>query len=312
MGVLRLAWKLQRWELASLIALVVALVVALVFVGWRMEQIQASAPACFGAAYGPAGDDRGECEASFRAYSAMQQIAPYAGVGAMLAPFILGVVLGPPLMGREIEGRTAAIAWTLSGSRRRWLALRTAPLAVVVLAAVVLIGVGGSTLARQLAGGEPGFESLVPPLPLEVARGALSMLIGLLAGTVLGRTFPAVLASALAIVVLMVAASIGIDTWMAAEARPLPQASGLAGATKIYETGLKDDDTGEVITLTQYFSSPGVDDTADLPPPGKTLVAWVIPADDYPTWMWREVGLIAALATVVAAGFLLAAVRRAP
>jgi hypothetical protein len=312
MGAWRLAWKLQRWELASLVAFVVALVIALAFIGWRMEQIQAGAPACFGAASGPAGDDRGQCEASFRAYSALQQIAPYAGVGAMLAPFILGVVLGPPILGREIEGRTAAIAWTLSRSRWRWLGLRTAPVAVVVLAAVVLIGVAGSTVARQLAGGEPGFESLVPPLPLEVARGALSLLIGLVAGTLIGRTFPAVLASALAIVVLMVATSIGIDTWMAAEARPLPQAFGMAGATKVYETGLRDNETGEIITLAQYFASPGVDDTADLPPPGKTLVAWVIPAADYPTWMWREVGVVAALATILAVVFVRMAVTRTP
>lgn len=312
MAALRLAWKLQRWELASLIAFVVALVVALAFIGWRMEEIQAGAPACFGATYGPAGDDRAECEASFRAYSALQQIAPYAGVGAVLAPFILGVVLGPPILGREIEGRTAAIAWALSGSRRRWLGLRTAPIAAGVLAALALISIAGSPLARQLAGGEPGFESLVPPLPVEVGRGALSLLIGLVAGTLIGRTFPAVLASALAIVVLMAATSIGIDAWMAAEARPLPQASGMAGATKVYETGLRDDETGEIITLAQHFASPGVDDTADLPPPGKTLVAWVIPAADYPTWMWREVDLLAAFAIIVATGFLLAAVRRAP
>lgn len=312
MGTLRLAWKLQRWQLASLIAFAVALAVALAFMGWRMEQIQASAPACFAEADGPAGDDAGECEASFRAYSALQQIAPYAGVTAMLAPFIFGVVLGPPIVGREIEGRTAAIAWTLSGSRRRWLGLRTAPIAVVALAAATLIGVAGSTLARQLAGGEPAFESLVPPLPLEVARSALALAIGLLAGSVIGRTFPAVLASALAIVVLMAATSIGIDTWMAAEARPIPQALGMAGASKIYDTGLQDNNTGEVITLTQHFSSPGVDDAADLPPPGKTLVAWVIPAADYSTWMWREVGMVAVLATIIAVAFVRVAVRRTP
>lgn len=290
----------------------VALVVALAFIGWRMEQIHAGAPGCFGEAYGPAGDDRAECEASFRAYSALQQIAPYAAVGATLAPFVLGVVLGPPLLGREIEGRTAAIAWSLSGSRRRWLALRAGPGVLFVLVALVLIGLAGSTMAQQAAGGEPGLGLLVPPLPMEVARGALALVIGLLAGTVVGRTFPAALASALAIVVLMAATSIGIDAWMAAEARPLPQAFGMAGASKIYETGLQDDETGEVITLTQYYATPGVDDTAELPPPGKTLVAWVIPAANYPTWMWREVGLAAALVTILTVAFVRMAVRRTP
>lgn len=312
MGAVRLGWKLQRWELAALVAFVVALVVALAFIGWRMEQIQARAPACFGEAYGPAGDDRGECEASFRAYSALQQIAPYAAVGATLAPFVLGVVLGPPLLGREIEGRTAAIAWSLSGSRRRWLALRTIPVVVLVLAALMLIGLAGSTLAEQLAGGDPAFDYSLPPLPLEIVRGALALAIGLLAGALIGRTFPAVLAAALAIVVLVAATSMAIDAWMAAEARPMPEAFVMRGASNIYATGLQDNETGDVITLTQYFTTPGIDETAELPPPGMTLVAWIIPAAEYPTWMWREVGLVGALAIILAAVFVLAAVRRAP
>lgn len=312
MRAVRLAWRLQRWELASLIPFVLAVVVALVVIGWRMDQIQASAPACFGEAHGPAGSDRGACEASFMAYSALQQIGPYAAVGATLAPFVLGLILGPPLVGREIEGRTAPIAWTLSGSRWRWLALRAGPVVLFVLVAVALLGLAGTTLTEQLAGGEPGFNPVVPPLPLEVARGGLALAMGLLAGTLIGRTFPAVLATALALVVLMAATSIGIDAWMAAEARPVPQAFGMAGASKIYETGLRDDGTGDVITLAQYYRMPGVDDTAELPPPGMTLVAWVIPTEEYPTWMWREVGALTSLATAAAVMFAFVAARRSP
>lgn len=312
MGAIRLAWRLQRWELASLAAFVVAVVVALVVIGWRMEQIQASAPACFGEAHGPAGNDRGACEASFMAYSALQQIGVYPAVGATLAPFLLGVILGPPLVGREIEGRTAAMAWTLSGSRRRWLALRAGPVVALVLVASALIGLAGTTLAGQVSGGEPAFDSLVPPLPLEVARGGLALAVGLLVGTVIGRALPAVLATALVVVLLMTATAIGIDAWMAADARPMPQAFGMAGGSKIYETGLRDDASGEVTTLAQYYSTPGVADTAELPPPGTTLVVWVIPAAEYPTWLWREVALLGAVAGVLALAFVRSALGRSP
>ncbi|MDQ3691249.1 MAG: hypothetical protein M3406_14705 [Chloroflexota bacterium] len=312
MGAVRLAWRLQRWELASLTAFVVAVIVALVFIGWRMEQIQASAPACFGEAHGPAGNDRGACEASFMAYSALQQIGVYPAVGATLAPFLLGVILGPPLIGREIEGRTAAMAWTLSGSRRRWLALRAGPVVALVLVASVLVGLAGTTLAGQVSRGEPAFDSLVPPLPLEVARAGLALAVGLLAGTVIGRTFPAVLATALAVSLVMAATSISIDAWMAAEARPIPQAFGMAGASKIYETGLRDDGTGEVITLAQYYGTPGVADAAELPPPGMTLVAWIIPADEYSAWMWREVAVVGIVGGAMALAFTRIALRRSP
>jgi len=313
MGAVHLAWKLQRWEVATLIGFMVALVVALVVIGWRMEQIQAAAPECWqrdtDAPLPAAMQDT--CGASYQAHSAMREVGAYAAVGSTLAPFLFGVILGPPLVGREIEGRTAGIAWTLSRSRRRWLALRAGPVVGLVLVAMVLVGLAGTTLARQLAGGEPGFGSLVPPLPLLLARGALALAIGLLAGVVIGRTFPAVLATALAVGLVMIAASIGIDAWMAAEARPIPQFGDMAGGSKIYNTGLRDDDSGKVITLQQYFTSPGVDDTAELPPPGMTLVAWSVPAADYPMWMWREAALLGGGAAVIAFAYVGAVGRRA-
>jgi len=314
MGAVRLAWKLQRWELATLIAFVVVLVVALVVIGWRMEQIQAAAPECW-----PLDTDApvpatmlDTCGASFQAHSALRDIGAYAAVGSTLAPFLLGVVLGPPLVGREIEGRTAGIAWTLSRSRRRWLALRAGPVVGLVLVATVLIGLAGTALARQLAGGEPSFGSLVTPLPLLIARGALALAIGLLAGVVIGRTFPAVLATALAVALLMAGTSIGFDAWMAAEARPIPQFGNMAGDSNIYKTGLRDHSSGEVITLQQYFTSHDVDETADLPPSGMTLVAWRIPAADYPVWLWRETAALSAVTIAMAALFVRATRRRVP
>jgi hypothetical protein len=288
--------------------------VALVVIGWRMEQIQAAAPDCWqqdtDAPMPAAMQDT--CSMSFQAHSALRDIGAYTAVGSTLAPFLLGVILGPPVVGREIEGRTAGIAWTLSRSRRRWLALRAGPVVGLVLVAMVLIGLSGMALARQLAGGEPGFGSLVTPLPLLVARGALALAIGLVAGVVVGRTFPAVLASALAVVLLMAGTSIGIDTWMAAEARPIPQSGDMAGDSKIYNTGLRNLGSGEVITLQQYFASDGVDEALELPPPGMTLVAWSIPAADYPIWLWRETAAVGVVAIALAALFVSATMRRAP
>ena len=314
MGAVRLAWKLQRWELATLIAFVVVLIVALLVIGWRMEQVQAAAPECWQRdtdAPSPA-VVQDACGVSFQAHSALGDFGAYAAVGSTLSPFLLGIVLGPPLVGREIEGRTAGIAWTLSRSRRRWLALRAGPVVGLVLVAAVLIGFSGTALARQLAGGEPSFGSLVTPLPLLIARSVLALAIGLLAGVVVGRTFPAILASALAVVLLMAGTSIGMDAWMAAEARPNPQFGDIAGDSKIYNTGLRDHSSGEVITLQQYFASDDVDETLELPPSGMTLVAWRIPAADYPIWLWRETAALSVVTIALAALFVAATRRRAP
>jgi len=222
------------------------------------------------------------------------------------------MILGPPIVGREIEGQTAGIAWALARARLRWLGLRAGPTVAIVLVAMTIVGLSGVPLARQLAGGEPGFDSVVPPLPLQLARGALALAMGLLAGVVIGRTFPAVLATAFGVVLVVAGTSIGIDVWMAAEARPMPQAFDMAGASKVYETGLRDDQTGEVITLTEYFTSPGVDDADALPPPGSTLVAWIIPAAHYPIWMWREAVLLGGVTLAAAIAFVVRAARRSP
>jgi hypothetical protein len=314
MAAVRLAWKLQRWELATLIVFVVVLVVALGLIGWRMEQIQAAAPECWqrDSAAPLSVPVQDTCNATYQAHGALSEVGIYAAIASTLAPFILGVILGPPVVGREIEGRTAGMAWALSRSRGRWLAVRASPAVGLVLAAMVLIGVAGNGLARQLAGGEPSFGSLVTPLPLLVARGALALAIGLLAGAFIGRTFPAVLATALTLALVIAGMSIGIDAWMRAEARPLPELGDTTGDSKIYNTGLRDDHSGEVITLAQYYSSPGVDELADLPPAGMTLMAWRIPATDYPLWMWREVGGVGAFSVALAALFVSATARRTP
>ena len=312
MGALRLAWRLQRWELVSLAAFVLAVVIAQVAIGWRMEEIQAGAPGCFGQAYGPAGSDQGSCEASFRAYSALQQIGPYAAVPATLSPFLIGLLLGPPLIGREIEGRTAPIAWSLSRSRRRWLALRGIPIIGLALAALLLVGLSGQTVARQLAAGEPGFDAAVAPAPLLVARGALALSVGLAAGAIIGRTFAAVLATAFVLVVAHVGLTAGMDAWMAAEAQPVEQSSGMESGSKIYDSGLRNDETGEMVTFAEYYANNTVDETAEMPPPGMTLMAWQIPGSEYPTRMAREALLVAGLALIAAVTFVASLLRRSP
>ena len=54
-----------------------------------------------------------------------------------LAPFAVGILLGAPLVAREIDGRTAQLAWTMSRSRTRWLVGR---IGFPVVVAVVSLG----------------------------------------------------------------------------------------------------------------------------------------------------------------------------
>jgi hypothetical protein len=61
---------------------------------------------------------------------------------------ILGLFLGVPVVAREIEGRTAHLAWTLDPGRWRWLLQRAVPVLAVALVAGILIGIGSEMVTQ--------------------------------------------------------------------------------------------------------------------------------------------------------------------
>ena len=141
---------------------------------------------------------------------------PLSVMGAL--PFLLGLLGGVPIVAQEVEARTAQTAWSLNGSRVRWLARQIAPIAVVLgtamtLAAVVAIpvadywvrwGQGGASMAIGLHG------------PLAVVRAFGAFGVGLAVGALLGRTLPAFLFGAALCFAVLYAAGQARDAWFAA------------------------------------------------------------------------------------------------
>ena len=141
---------------------------------------------------------------------------PLSVMGAL--PFLLGLLGGVPIVARELEARTAQTAWSLNGSRVRWLARQIAPIAIVlgtgiVLAALVAIpvadywvrwGQGGASMAIGLHG------------PLAVVRAFGAFGVGLAVGALLGRTLPAFIFGAALCFAVLFAAGHARDAWFAA------------------------------------------------------------------------------------------------
>lgn len=123
---------------------------------------------------------------------------PLATIVIGLAPAAAALVVGVSLVGKELDNRTTVLAWSLSTSRRRWLALRVAPVAVVVLAVGL---VGGAFSDRLIALSNPmidpssnlaglGFRGWAPASQSLAVFG-----ISLLIGAVSGRLMPSLLLS---------------------------------------------------------------------------------------------------------------------
>lgn len=113
--------------------------------------------------------------------------------GSAIAIAFLSLVLGVGLVAREVEQRTALLAWTLAPSRRRWYAERALVLGLAALAAAAIVG-GASDTFQSVA--DP-FVPLGRSLQMYPVRGwmvpALALAAfgsGALWGAVAGRSLP--------------------------------------------------------------------------------------------------------------------------
>ena len=130
-------------------------------------------------------------------------------------PFLVGLLGGVPIVGRELEARTASTAWSLHPSRRRWLVRQSVPIAVVVGGALALASLIAIPVVADHASfgfpastfiGEHGLPALV--------RGFAAFGIGLLTGALLGRTLPALLFGIAISVALLWATGTVRDAWL--------------------------------------------------------------------------------------------------
>jgi len=78
-------------------------------IAWGASEVRADFDACM-QRLGPGAN----CSPSSPSLNDLSLWGGFATLGAFLTPFALGLILGVPVVAREIEGRTAGIAWTLS------------------------------------------------------------------------------------------------------------------------------------------------------------------------------------------------------
>lgn len=308
----RLAFKMQRLELPMFLAAAVLLVAASLLIARGASEARASFDACYQAA----GTDTG-CGTS-PSLNDFSMFGGFARIGAFITPFALGLFLGVPVVAREIEGRTAGMAWTLSRSRSRWLVQRVLPLVVVVIIVAAAVGIGSEFVTRtnpfaDLAA-NPGFADYTARGWMLPVRALAVLFLGIAVGAIVPRQLPALLLAGAVTLAVFVGLSIGIDAWMAAEAKPIPVEEGRFGpfgdGPRVFDVAYREDATGELITENDFYTRyEDVFATDGEMPEGFTQVAIGIPGTEYAVWALRESAILGGLA--LASGDLaLAVVRR--
>lgn len=298
----RLTWRMQRWELAVLIGGPLLLAAAAAFVAWQTTVTLEGLDVCYTDSVALSAS----CRSLVQWSNVLTDLTPILEGATVVAPFVVGMLLGAPLVAREIEKRTAPLAWSLSLSRARWLAGRTLPLVIAIAIALLLLGQASEALIQATPPGDIGFRHFAMHGPLLAVRAIAVFAIGVVVGLLMGRVLPAILVTGLVIVALLFGLYVMRDQLMRAEATWDKLGDADLSGVMIYDSAFTDDATGELVTydeasrrFPEVFGMQG-----SGIPPGMTQVHLMTPPDLYPVFVAREIGALAVI-SVLAGGLAL-------
>lgn len=230
----------------------------------------------------------------------------------VLLPFVVGLLLGVPIVGRELELRTAGLSWSLTGDRLRWLLARFLPVLGLALVALVVAAFAVAEMARAAhpwnfmgPGRIPDLTELGSEGPTLVGRGVMALGIGLLAGAVVGRTLPAFAVAAVACFALLfggapllqgqIAESVAVYRTQQGEDQP---AIGYFGQWFRDQDGtLLTHEQAERLVRQQCPECPP-DEIGWLPYERFTVVTRIAPIESYPVFEAAETAATTAIGTV--------------
>jgi hypothetical protein len=309
----RLAWRMQRWELLVLVGGSLLLAVVMALVAWQVTVTTDGLETCYGGA--PSAPLAAGCRSLVEwgnLMTTLGQILPTIAVGL---PFVVGILLGAPLVAREIEKRTAPMAWSLSRSRRRWLAGRLVPVLLAVTVALLAVGAASEGLLvasrpePSLGFADHGFHG-----PLIAARGLAVLVMGVFVGLLLGRVLPAILVTGLLTIGLLTGLYVVRDQTMRAEATWVEVPADGGAFAMIYDSGFTDRASGEFVTYEQAYERfpEAFGPEGSGMPVGLTQVYLTTPPELYPVFVAREIGALAVVTALVGGAAAWAIARRRP
>jgi hypothetical protein len=310
---LSLAWRLHRWEIGAVAVAAVLLSAGALWVTSQLSQMLAQCRAAT-EVVAPCGSLT-EMGTVYHVESQTLMVLVQMGIGAL--PYIAGVVLGAPLVSRELEQRTAQLGWPLARSRARWLWFRLLPIALIGLIVLAIPAMAGEVLERTLHPViDPGmsFEGYGSRGPLVVLRLLPAVAAAALVGTLLGRQLPSVLVAGVVVGVMAFGNELIQPLWLEPTEqqdvevyRPLETIGSLYVTTRYRDrdgTWISEEEAIERMSWDPESGEPEPD-PADMPRP----ILLMIPRERYGEVVIRESAALVG-AGMLLSGLLLVAVRR--
>jgi hypothetical protein len=116
----------------------------------------------------------------------------WLGVLVLVAPALIGMFWGAPLVAREFEDGTFRLAWTQSVTRARWMAVKLAVVGLAGMAAAGLLSLVVTWWSRPLdRAGLNQFATFDQRGIAPIGYAAFAFTLGVLAGALIRRTLPA-------------------------------------------------------------------------------------------------------------------------
>lgn len=211
----RLSFRLQRFEVSFLAIAVLVSSGLMLWFAYDFAGLKAAYPSCDWF------DAVGDCQAAAQRFSGLYQSAELFMNNMWLIGFAFGLVLGVPLVAREIDNGTAQLAWTIGRSRLRWLIGRVAFAALVLVVLLGTLAVVTEVLATAMQyqfDPSQNFWLHGNRGPLIVGRGMLGLGAGVLVGALIGRQLPALLAGVIVVGGLYAVSYEAFHRWYRTEA----------------------------------------------------------------------------------------------
>jgi ABC-type transport system involved in multi-copper enzyme maturation permease subunit len=146
--IVRLTFRMHRFEVGAIVVLAALLVLCSIVASWALANVGLR-PDCQPSF--ETGELPASCVAAWEAFNKIASLASPISLLTTLFPVIAGLLIGGPIMAREIERGTTSLAWSLSPSRLRWFLHRVVPMVVLLLGVSFAVGAAADHLTHALS-----------------------------------------------------------------------------------------------------------------------------------------------------------------